>query len=359
MEAIGGSQECFEFWDDAFDLMTSRFIDLVERGRRIPERLMPCDGMGALDLDTASAIIDGLFGVDSAAWGSGWFQYYLDIISPISGLNGARKWCPVAKKYSKQKGGTWKALEKFVHASLPGNATTATCTDYSSLIPGPASEPVTKWPATLDEQQKMAGRLWMWQFCTEFGWIQAVIGYGGPEKIAMKFLRTLCEADPLNCPTLEDKIENCAESFGTPDRSFTLDTVQEAVEATNSMYGGRNLNVENVTFINGGLDHWRRFSILPEDQDLFDFCPDAGHTGNSSFCVQNRALDQGALFMATGSHCAWMIDYAKYFANMSSITRQGFVSMNAQSFEALRKYHRISNSRMASLDWDYIFNGRP
>jgi hypothetical protein len=224
MEAIGGSQECFEFWDDAFDLMTSRFIDLVERGRRIPKRLMPCDGMGALDLDTASAIIGGLFWVDSAAWGSGWHQYYLDIISPISGLNGARKWCPVAKKYSKQKGGTWKALEKFVHASLPGNATTATCTDYSSLIPGPASEPVTKWPATLDEQQKMAGRLWKWQFCTEFGWIQAVIGYGGPEKIAMKFLRTLCEAAPLNCPTLEDNIENCAESFGTPDRSFTLDT---------------------------------------------------------------------------------------------------------------------------------------
>ena len=56
--------------------------------------------------------------------------------------------------------------------------------------------------------------------------------------------------------------ENCAAQFG---ERFTLESVQNAVENTNQIYGGRTLQVENVTFISRGLDPWRMFGI----QDLF------------------------------------------------------------------------------------------
>ena len=56
--------------------------------------------------------------------------------------------------------------------------------------------------------------------------------------------------------------QQCIDVFGP---QITAQTIQKAVDTTNSYYGGRQPNVTNVVFPNGSLDPWHALSVL---QDL-------------------------------------------------------------------------------------------
>lgn len=96
-----------------------------------------------------------------------------------------------------------------------------------------------------------------------------------------------------------------------PTLNITLDSIEKAVERSNQKYGGRSIQVENVTFVNGGVDAWRIFSVLPEGRPYYNNCPDKGYTGNSSYCLQNEKLGSKVYFIPLGDH----LDYTSNLAS--------------------------------------------
>ncbi|CAG2177697.1 unnamed protein product [Oppiella nova] len=85
---------------------------------------------------------------------------------------------------------------------------------------------------------------WTYQMCTEFG-----------------FFWTTDLKDCLfghNIP-LHFYIQICNDLFGP---QITVQTIQKAVDTTNTYYGGRQPNVTNVVFPNGSLDPYHAMSVL-------------------------------------------------------------------------------------------------
>ena len=207
----------------------------------------------------------------------------------------------------------------------------------------------------------MAGWLWSYQVCTEFGWLQPYFGYNEDQAPAWKYM-TLLPSDNMT-----DAARMCTRY----NESFSLDSVQLAVEKTNQMYGGRTLQVENVTFVNGGtspffsgaalcvssvmsdclnrfpagLDPWQMFGILPEPEQYYDFCPDGGYTGNSTMCVQNNALNSkdDVLFVPLGSHCLWMSALTRASSILNPQLSAQLASVNSKVYQNLRSYLGVSD----------------
>lgn len=263
-------------------------------------------------------------------------QYYVDYADPSEhsqgdGSIGTRLLCEVAKKYEGKKGGTWDAIVWLGHQVFPSNSS---CIAFDS---GDATPVSLEWPVTMDEQKKMAGRMWAYQVCTEFGWLQPVYGYENSPS-PWKVLNTF--DPPGGSNGLEAYVkDDCAAQFG---EGFTLESVQNAVENTNQIYGGRTLQVENVTFINGGLDPWRMFGILPPGIEYFDNCPDEGFTGNSSFCVENGDLIKDAVMVPLGSHCLWMSALTSKLELFSPELAFDYVSADVRTVKDLKRYLGIS-----------------
>ena len=65
---------------------------------------------------------------------------------------------------------------------------------------------------------------------------------------------------PDQYPYLPDGKSACAETFHEP--KFTRQFVEQAVANTNNVYGGFNITVTNVLFVNGLKDDWRKLSIM-------------------------------------------------------------------------------------------------
>ena len=327
LEAIGGSQECFNFWDNALYLYGSRVTESV---RRVPSKLRPCDNR--VKRLTAQEVTAGMSSIIYQMSG----QYYVDYADPSEhsqgdGSIGTRLLCEVAKKYEGKKGGTWDAIVWLGHQVFPSNSS---CIAFDS---GDATPVSLEWPVTMDEQKKMAGRMWAYQVCTEFGWLQPVYGYENSPS-PWKVLNTF--DPPGGSNGLEAYVkDDCAAQFG---EGFTLESVQNAVENTNQIYGGRTLQVENVTFINGGLDPWRMFGILPPGIEYFDNCPDEGFTGNSSFCVENGDLIKDAVMVPLGSHCLWMSALTSKLELFSPELAFDYVSADVRTVKDLKRYLGIS-----------------
>ena len=231
VEAIGGSQACFDFWDNAMYLYASR---AMESFSKVPSWLRPCDKkQKRLSAEEASALAQSVLSSSEVIT-----QNYVDFIDP-RGTQGVRRWCQVAEKYSQEKSGTWKALRDIVYTALkiPANST---CIPEGDM-PDDSQTNDLSWPVTLDDQSKMAMRLWMYQVCTEFGWLQGFYGYDRSQPPAWKFMTLYPEFD------IQASAKDCSV-FG---KDFTFDRVENAVEKTNEIYGGRTLEVTNVTFVNG------------------------------------------------------------------------------------------------------------
>ena len=123
--------------------------------------------------------------------------------------------------------------------------------------------------------------------------MQPLIGSSGPESVAMRFMAL----DPTR--TLDASVNFTCSPYGP---EYTVESVHNAVRKTNDFYGGRQLKVDNVSFINGGVDAWRVLSILPDDVEYFEYCPDAGLSNtDSSKCLQNPELTS-VYFVEIGPH---------------------------------------------------------
>ncbi|XP_046998310.1 putative serine protease K12H4.7 [Schistocerca americana] len=89
-------------------------------------------------------------------------------------------------------------------------------------------------------------RQWLWQTCTEFGYYQTTDSANQPFGNRM---------------TLPYFTDMCALLYGS---EYTAERVEEGVTNANLLYGGRNPDVTNVAFVNGGLDPWHRLGVLED-----------------------------------------------------------------------------------------------
>ncbi|KAI1697024.1 serine carboxypeptidase s28 domain-containing protein [Ditylenchus destructor] len=94
---------------------------------------------------------------------------------------------------------------------------------------------------------------WFWQKCTEFGYFQTTAIDGGIYDDAVLSLRNSIK-------------QFCTYTFPTAD--FNENSIQAAVDKTNSFYGGnKNFNATNVVFVNGSEDPWHTLSVYDTPND--------------------------------------------------------------------------------------------
>lgn len=89
-------------------------------------------------------------------------------------------------------------------------------------------------------------RPWLYQTCNEFGYFQTS-SYGA-HIFGTRF-------------PLEFWIQRCAGVFGP---QFNKKFILNAIDKTNSNYGGSHPSLTNVIFPNGELDSWNKLSILED-----------------------------------------------------------------------------------------------
>ncbi|CAH1101926.1 unnamed protein product [Psylliodes chrysocephalus] len=97
----------------------------------------------------------------------------------------------------------------------------------------------TSWDAEASE----GGRQWTYQTCTEFGFYQT--STYKPQIFGDKF-------------DLDFFVKQCQDIFGPEFNKTFLDN---AVERTNVLYGGLDIEVNNVVFVHGSLDPWHVLGI--------------------------------------------------------------------------------------------------
>jgi len=101
-----------------------------------------------------------------------------------------------------------------------------------------------------DASEQPGGRQWTYQTCSEFGWYQTSDQPKHP--YGSRF-------------PLKDSIKLCTDLFGD---SFKAKYIEEMIEDSNSYYGAKELDVDNVVFIHGSIDPWHamgRTTDLNED----------------------------------------------------------------------------------------------
>ncbi|XP_049827751.1 putative serine protease K12H4.7 [Schistocerca gregaria] len=128
------------------------------------------------------------------------------------------------------------ALERLTNFLGFDDASSCVDPDYEASIEYYQS---TEWSADITRQ-------WLWQTCTEFGYYQTTDSANQPFGNRM---------------TLSYFTDMCALLYGS---EYTAERVEEGVTNANLLYGGRNPDVTNVAFVNGGLDPWHALGVLED-----------------------------------------------------------------------------------------------
>ncbi|XP_076060086.1 putative serine protease K12H4.7 [Oratosquilla oratoria] len=89
----------------------------------------------------------------------------------------------------------------------------------------------------------VGGRAWTYQTCTEYGFYQ---GSDSPNQ-------PFGDEFPLKFYT-----KQCRDIFG---KNFDENLINAGVKRTNMLYGGRDLHVKKVVFVNGSIDPWHKLGI--------------------------------------------------------------------------------------------------
>lgn len=278
-EDIGGSDECFKFWDDVFLWWATNIVNSPDN---LPHELVSC--YGANDATMAALLLNNIRqeGIFS--------QNYVDYLPSIA-LDGPRKYCPIAKElessYSYEKAmrmGMLRLKQDF----YPGTQCIPFSVDEEDQ-PIPAD---LNWPSASSDADKLSGYLWNYQFCNEFGYIQGGYdSYSGRSSgwAVDQFLKRASEVDYLS------HIQ-CSK-FGS---KYIPEYIEQGIQNTNKHYLGRSINNNGITYINAGLDPWHVFSIVPQSASFFQFCPD--ELGNQ-YCTQQVSDSGRVLYAPLGSHC--------------------------------------------------------
>lgn len=104
-------------------------------------------------------------------------------------------------------------------------------------------------------------RSWFYQTCSEFGWYQT----------------SESEFHPFGASFPVDLyFQMCRDVF---DGRFGANATRAAIDRTNVIFGGWNLDVSNVYFTNGLLDPWRAMGIQEDlnESSPADVIPGASH----------------------------------------------------------------------------------
>ncbi|XP_063840120.1 putative serine protease K12H4.7 [Scylla paramamosain] len=99
---------------------------------------------------------------------------------------------------------------------------------------------------SMDWKDSVGGRSWMYQTCTEFGFYQSSDSRQQPfgNEFPVEFF-----------------VQQCQDIFGP---RFTENLVLSGIKRTNTLYGGRDLKVTRVVFINGAIDPWHALGITTD-----------------------------------------------------------------------------------------------
>ncbi|RZC42670.1 serine protease K12H4.7 [Asbolus verrucosus] len=98
----------------------------------------------------------------------------------------------------------------------------------------------TSWVSEASE----GGRQWTYQTCTEFGFYQT--SSYEPQIFGNQF--------PINF-----FIQQCTDIFG---QIYDDNFLEAAINRTNVLYGGLNIEVSNVVFVHGSIDPWHALGII-------------------------------------------------------------------------------------------------
>jgi len=101
-------------------------------------------------------------------------------------------------------------------------------------------DPGTRIPGDVGNRQ------WFYQTCTEFGWYQSSdqAGYPWGKSFPVDFF-----------------ISMCSDVFGA---KFNKQLLERGIQSTLTEYGGRNITVSNVVFVQGSLDPWHTLGITKD-----------------------------------------------------------------------------------------------
>jgi hypothetical protein len=104
----------------------------------------------------------------------------------------------------------------------------------------------TNW----DSSAAAGERQWTYQTCTEFGFFQS------SDLIDQPFGRDF---------PVDYSIRLCKDVFGFYGL-FDQQFIEEAIKWTNTFYGGRDIKVTRVIFVNGSIDPWHKLGITSQNQ---------------------------------------------------------------------------------------------
>lgn len=89
------------------------------------------------------------------------------------------------------------------------------------------------------------GRQWFYQTCTEFGFFQT------------STLNSTQQIFGNDFPT-DFFLKQCVDIFGT---DFNSNLTSEGIRTTNTIYGGLNIQADNVVYVHGSIDPWHVLGI--------------------------------------------------------------------------------------------------
>ncbi|OWA53356.1 putative serine protease K12H4.7 [Hypsibius exemplaris] len=129
------------------------------------------------------------------------------------------------------------ALQRYARVnSLLLSATSQECLNftYESFLEPLAN---TEWT----DETSAGGRQWTYQTCTEFGFFQTSDSNNQPfaPMFPLKFF-----------------VDQCRDLFGLSE-----EVLKNGITETNTYYGGRDLKVDHIVFVNGDIDPWHALGI--------------------------------------------------------------------------------------------------
>jgi len=141
------------------------------------------------------------------------------------------------------------------------NVSDQNCTDfkYSKLVKNMQQK---NWDSTVASGE----RQWTYQTCTEFGFYQS--------------------SDLEDQPFGKDfginfSVRQCRDVYGA---TFSEEFINKGIKWTNTNYGGKNIKVSRVIFVNGSIDPWHSLGIISQNQttneNLVIFIDGTAHCAN-------------------------------------------------------------------------------
>ena len=121
-------------------------------------------------------------------------------------------------------------------------------------------------------------RQWNWLMCNELGWFNGYQTTGKDHPFAA-----------LASHTLDMDVKYCRQAFGL-GAGYDARELQRRIERTNTNYGDRSLQAQNVVLSNGNMDFWSALGFVNASDPFFESCAGAGPCPPQAPATANRTL---------------------------------------------------------------------